>query len=199
VLVRVDWTPLTHLDLHVAAHLHSYVLAHRGQLTVWRDISTVLSPGVLRIAAVVAAAVLFLIRREWVAPLVLGISVLGTLVLSSATKVLVDRDRPHFADPVAHAAGQSYPSGHALTSFVAVLAVLVVCPPRARRIAAAPALLVIAAVGFSRLILGVHYLSDVVGGWLLGAAWLCVLLLALYSGAVSPAGTRSWLRRRPDR
>jgi undecaprenyl-diphosphatase len=179
VLIRVNWTPLTHLDQHVAAHLHRYLLAHGGQLTIWRDISAVLSPGVLRIAAVVAAAVLFLVRREWDAPLVLAISVLGTLVLSSLTKVLVDRDRPHFAAPVARAAGQSYPSGHALTSFVTVVAILVVCPPGARRIAAAPAALVIAAVGFSRLILGVHYLSDVVGAWLLGVAWICVVVLVL--------------------
>jgi membrane-associated phospholipid phosphatase len=179
VLIRANWTPLMHLDLHLADHLHRYLFAHRGQLGLWRDISAVLSPGVLRIAAVVAAVVLFLIRRHWEAPLILAISVLGTLVLSSLTKVLVDRNRPHFADSFAHAAGESYPSGHALTSFVAVVAILVVCPPRARRIAVAPGVLVIAAVGFSRLILGVHYLSDIVGGWLLGATWVCVVLLAL--------------------
>lgn len=179
VLIRTNWTPLTHLDLRIANDLHDSVVRHRGQFPVWRDISAVLSPDVLRIASVVAAVVVFLVRREVWAPLVLAVSVLGTVALSSLTKLIVDRDRPHFTDPVAHAAGQAYPSGHALTSFVAVLALLAICPPRVRRLALAPAVLVIAAVGFSRLILGVHYLSDVVGGWLLGAAWVCLVLLLL--------------------
>jgi undecaprenyl-diphosphatase len=185
VLIRIDWTPLTHLDARLARDLHSVALDHPGQVTGWRDVSAVLSPTVLRIAAVVAAAVVFLIRREVWAPVVLLVSVLGTLLLSPLTKVLIDRDRPHFAHPVAHAAGQSYPSGHALTSFVMVAAVLVLCPPRTRRIALAPAVLVVAAVGFSRLILGVHYLSDVVGGWLLGAGWVCVVLLVLRRSALA--------------
>ena len=196
VLIRVNWTPLTHLDQRIARDLHSVALDHPGQTTGWRYLSDVLSPTVLRIASVVAAVVLFLVRREWTVPLTLALSVLGTLLLSSATKLLINRDRPHLAHPVAHAAGQSYPSGHALTSFVTVAAILVVCPPRARRVAVGPAVLVIAAVGFSRLFLGVHYLSDVVGGWLLGAAWLCVVVLLLrrFSGTLarhSPAGRSS--------
>ena len=179
VLIRTGGTPLTSFDLRVAHGLHRYVLAHRDQVAGWRDVSVVLSPAVLRIAAVVAAVVVFLLRREAWAALVLMVPVLGTLLLSPATKLLVDRDRPQLAHPVAHAAGQSYPSGHALTSFVAAAAVLVLCPPRARRAALAPAVLIVAAVGFSRLILGVHYLSDVVGGWLLGGAELCLVLVLL--------------------
>lgn len=189
----MDWTPLTHLDARIADGLHRYALAHRGQLPLWRDVSALLSPGVLRIAAVVAAVVLFLLTRSWGAPLVLALSALGTALLSPVTKLLVDRDRPHFAESVASAAGQSYPSGHALASFATVVAVLVVCPPPARRFAVAPAVVVIAAVGFSRMILGVHYLSDVVGGWLLGAASLCVVLVVLRCRRVRrcPAGRSS--------
>jgi undecaprenyl-diphosphatase len=177
LLVRADWTPLTHLDVRIAGDLHRNIVEHPGQLRLWLDISDVLSPTVLRIAAVVVAVLLFLRTRDGWAPLVLTVSVLGTLLLSPLTKLIVDRNRPHFADPVAHAAGQSYPSGHALTSVVAVAAALIVCSPRARRFALVPGVLAVAAVGFSRMILGVHYLSDVVGGWLLGAAWLCAVLL----------------------
>ena len=107
------------------------------------------------------------------------VAVVATIALSSVPKVLVDRDRPHFDDAVAHAVGQSYPSGHALTSLVTAAVLVLVCGRRARRWVAAVGGVVVAAVGLSRLVLGVHYLSDVVGGWALGAAWVCLLVLLL--------------------
>lgn len=179
LLIRTDWTPLTRLDARIVHDVHDEVVAHRGQLPVWRDVSTVLSPTVWRLAAVVAAAIAFLWRRAVRPALVLVVSVLGTLLLSAASKAIVDRDRPHFAHALAHASGQSYPSGHALTSFVAIAAGLTVCSPRVRRLALVPGVVIIAAVGYSRLALGVHYLSDIVGGWLLGLGWVCLVVLVV--------------------
>lgn len=196
VLIRAPWTPLTHLDLRIANDLHADAVAHRGQLPLWRDVSAVFSPGVLRVAAAVVAVAWFAWRRARRGPLVLAAAAVGTMVLDPVAKVIVDRDRPHFSNPVAHAAGQSYPSGHAFTSFAVVIAVLLICTPRARRVALVPGVLVVAAVGFSRLMLGVHYLSDVVGGWLLGAALLALTVFVLdrLSGSrvrPRPAGPRS--------
>jgi undecaprenyl-diphosphatase len=75
-------------------------------------------------------------------------------------------------DPLAHASGKSFPSGHAMTSFVAFGVLIVLVHGRRQAIAAVAALVLVPLVGFSRLALGVHYLSDVLGAWLLGATWL---------------------------
>ncbi|CAA9435417.1 MAG: hypothetical protein AVDCRST_MAG66-3550 [uncultured Pseudonocardia sp.] len=116
---------------------------------------------------------------------------LGALALGPAVKALVGRLRPIVETPVATAPGPSFPSGHTLTVTVWVGVLLLVVLPavseRRRRpvIAAAVALVVLA--GLTRLGLGVHFLSDVVGGWALGAAWL----------AVTASAFRAW-RGDPD-
>src|SRR5262249_11541170 len=80
--------------------------------------------------------------------------------------------------PVASAPGNSFPSGHALGSIVAYGSLLLVflpaVPRRLRRVAIAVAAAIVVLVGFTRVALGVHYVSDVLAGWLLGVAWLTV-------------------------
>ncbi|HWM98433.1 MAG TPA: phosphatase PAP2 family protein, partial [Streptosporangiaceae bacterium] len=84
--------------------------------------------------------------------------------------------------PIAHGTGDSFPSGHSLGSIVCYGAVLLVFLPatRGRRrpvfITAIAAL--VALIGISRILLGVHYLSDVVGAWALGITWLGVTAFA---------------------
>lgn len=198
VLIRSDWAPVIDLDHRVARDLHVVALDQPGQLRVWRDVSTVFAPGDWRIALAVLVVVLALWRHAVRDAVLLAVAVLGTLFLSPLAKVIVDRDRPRFANPVAHAAGQSYPSGHALTSFVGVAALAAVCSPAPRRYVLAVGALVVAAVGFSRLILGVHYLSDVVGGWLLGLAWIGLVVLVFSSSRVRGFRAGRW-RRSPRR
>src|SRR5262249_5365834 len=100
----------------------------------------------------------------------------GALILDPVLKSLVGRLRPVVAHPVAHGIGNSFPSGHALGSIVCYGAVLLVFLPAARGrwrtafIAVTVAL--VALIGISRILLGVHYLSDVVGAWAVGIAWL---------------------------
>jgi undecaprenyl-diphosphatase len=78
--------------------------------------------------------------------------------------------------PVAAAPGNSFPSGHALDSTVFCGVMLLVClpiiPRRLRRLAMALVIALVVTIGVSRVALGVHYPSDVAGGWLLGVAWL---------------------------
>lgn len=95
-------------------------------------------------------------------------------------KLAVNRDRPSLQDPVATAFGKSFPSGHAMTSLVTYGALLLIFLPVIRR--RGPAIVATAvlvfAIGFTRLALGVHFISDVVGGWVLGAAWLALATAA---------------------
>jgi undecaprenyl-diphosphatase len=94
------------------------------------------------------------------------------------------RERPFFEDPLATASSFSFPSGHALVSLAVYgsIALVIARHTSDRRIATAVvalALVWILAIGFSRLYLGVHFLSDVVAGYAAGAAWLALLYLAL--------------------
>lgn len=113
-------------------------------------------------------------------------------LLNTALKLAVNRSRPSLIDPVAAAHGRSFPSGHAMSSTVVYGALLLVVLPavsRARRpVAVAGTALVVLVVGFSRLALGVHYLSDVVAGYVLGCAWLAASTAAFATWRVERAG-----------
>ncbi len=108
----------------------------------------------------------------------------GALVLSQGLKLAVDRVRPVFDVPVATALGGSFPSGHALGSsvFWTTTAVLLVPHLRRPRLLLVTAVAVAVIVSVSRVLLGVHYLSDVVGGLLLGLGWaaLCTAIFTAW-------------------
>jgi undecaprenyl-diphosphatase len=91
-------------------------------------------------------------------------------------KKLVGRLRPVVAHPVAHGGGNSFPSGHSLGSIVCYGAVFLVFLPatrgRWRTVFTTVIVTLVALIGISRILLGVHYLSDVLGGWTLGITWL---------------------------
>jgi undecaprenyl-diphosphatase len=90
--------------------------------------------------------------------------------------------RPVLTHPVAHESGLSFPSGHAQAAIVGYAVLLLVFLPILhgawRRVAVAVAVLMVLAIGFSRIALGVHYVSDVVGGYVLGAAWVAAMAAA---------------------
>jgi membrane-associated phospholipid phosphatase len=133
----------------------------------------------LWLLAVAAAAALAARGRRVEAGLVIG-STLVAGALTGGLKLLYARPRPPVADRLIAVGGFSLPSGHTLGTTV-VLGVLAVIAWslrwRALRIAAVAAAAVgIVATGVSRVYLGVHWASDVLGGWLLGGA--CVALVA---------------------
>src|SRR5690606_35884340 len=113
-------------------------------------------------------------RRVHLAVYLAGTALLGGGV-NLVVKHLVDRERPigTFDEPVASAAGPSFPSGHAMISTVAygalLLTLLPLVPERRRSLVVAATALLVAAIGFTRLALGVHWVTDVVGGHVLGA------------------------------
>jgi undecaprenyl-diphosphatase len=122
--------------------------------------------------AVVTAALLARSGRPIDAIFLVG-SVVGALILFSVDKALVERPRP----PLHHleaASNWSFPSGHATTSTAFYLALALVLTSehrRARLVALTGAVLLVAAIAFSRVYLAVHYPADVAGGMLLGVVW----------------------------
>jgi undecaprenyl-diphosphatase len=132
--------------------------------------------GVQAVALLFCVAVGWLIARRDVKRIaLLCVAVGGAWLLDWSLKAVFHRPRPEFAFEFVNPASWSFPSGHALESLVAygLLAHLVSTRYPAHRIAidvAAAVLIVL--IGFSRLYLGVHYLSDVVAGYAAGFVWL---------------------------
>ncbi len=181
LLVRLRWAPLESADHGAAAHLNSLVAGHPAVVRIIKAVTWLGSGGVLWTLIGVAAVVLA-IRRRWRLTVYLLVTGAGELVLDPVLKALVGRLRPVVANPVAHGNGNSFPSGHALGSIVCYGALFLVFLPAVRggwrRGFTAVIVTLIAAIGVSRLLLGVHYLSDVLGAWALGITWLGVTAFA---------------------
>ena len=110
---------------------------------------------------------------------------LGGLLVQMALKTLIHRARPQYAAAYLHGHSYSFPSGHAMQSTIAYVMVVVVGSLASERWRAHRPLLLAGAValvlliGFSRVYLGVHYPSDVVGGFAAGTAWLLASTILL--------------------
>jgi undecaprenyl-diphosphatase len=120
----------------------------------------------------------------------------GAATLFTGIKRLLDRPRPPSVDRLVSASNESLPSGHA-TMAVAVLGSLVVLAWRGRSAVARAAMVAAVAcwagaVGLTRIYLGVHWFSDVLAGWLVGAAWLalCAALWSWYRSRHRPHAAR---------
>jgi membrane-associated phospholipid phosphatase len=137
----------------------------------------------LLVLTLIAVAVLWR-RRERTDAAFVAFAFLGAQVLSNGMKLGFRRERPFFSDPLATESTFSFPSGHALVSLAVYGAIALILARRVsttwRRAALfGGAALLVGAIGFSRLYLGVHFLSDVLAGFAAGAAWLALLYVAL--------------------
>lgn len=193
LLVRDQWTPLESLDQNIADTLTSFVSAHAVVEAALKAVTTLGNTAVLfGVVGVIAVALIVRHRSRLAAYLV--VTGLGAIIMGPALKLFVGRLRPVVEHKVALAPGNSFPSGHALGSIVCYGAVALVFLPavhgRGRRILLAAIAVLVALIGFSRIALGVHFLSDVIGGWLLGAVWLAVTARAFETW-------RTQLGRRP--
>lgn len=181
LLVRLQWAPLESADHNIAARLNSLISAHPVAVSIVKAITWLGSDGVLW-TLIGAAALVLAIRRRWRLTIYLLVTGAGALVLDPVLKALVGRLRPVVAHPIAHGNGNSFPSGHALGSIVCYGALFLVFLPALRgtwrRVFTAVIVTLVAAIGISRLLLGVHYLSDVLGGWALGITWLGITAFA---------------------
>jgi undecaprenyl-diphosphatase len=181
LLIRVQWAPLESADHGAAAQLNHLVAGHAALISVIKAVTFLGSDGALWTVIGVAVVLLALRKRWWLA-LYLLVTGAGALVLDPVLKSLVGRLRPVVAHPIAHGTGDSFPSGHSLGSIVCYGAILLVFVPATRGrwrtafITAIAAL--VALIGISRILLGVHFLSDVIGAWALGITWLGVTAFA---------------------
>jgi membrane protein DedA with SNARE-associated domain/membrane-associated phospholipid phosphatase len=168
-----------------------FAVAHRtAALTAAMRGVTWLGSNAVLIPLVVAVGAYLLFRaRDGRAAVALLLALVGAIVLYDTWKAAIGRARPPVAIHLMHVGGASFPSGHA-TASAAVYAMLAAIVTRrlTRRPATAAwavGVAVVLAVGASRVYLGVHWLTDVLAGWSLGAAWACALVAALF---VWPAG-----------
>jgi membrane-associated phospholipid phosphatase len=169
---------IVQLDDQVATTLHEH--AFPSATTALTAVTTLGSTPVLALIAAAAAVYLFRRGRRRDAAL-LTVVLVGTQLLTWILKAAFERPRPTFEDPVATADWFSFPSGHALSSiaFYGALVYLLsgrLRDPLVRAACLFGAALLVAAIGFSRLYLGVHYLTDVLAGY---SAGLALLLLAI--------------------
>jgi uncharacterized protein (TIGR03382 family) len=180
-LVQDQWRPLLRVDRGARDDLHAFAVDHGGFVTVMKGLSTAGGTSTWFVVFALVAAWLVWRRRPRMAVFVV-VTAAGSMLLNALVKRAVDRARPVLEDPVAHAGGLSFPSGHAQAAMVGYGTLLLVAWPylgsAARIAAAALAALMIVAIGFSRVALGVHYVSDVLAGYVLGAAWLALMAAA---------------------
>jgi len=173
--------PLGTIDLDVATWLHARATPALTALMLF--VSNLGAPSTVMAMASVTA-IFLLWKRQHYPLLLLALAVAGGALLNVIIKQLVHRDRPIFDDPIQTLTSYSFPSGHAMgsTVFFGTLAAIVVWQVRAGRVhvlAIALAALLIALICFSRIYLGVHYLSDVTAGFLAGVVWLGACLFAV--------------------
>jgi undecaprenyl-diphosphatase len=136
-------------------------------------------------------------RRDWRPLILLTVAVAGAVALYDIVKILVGRPRPPQAIWIGHFPAAAFPSGHATqtVAFYSILAIIAGAgrSPRVKLALCSAAALVALVVGFSRIYLGAHWLTDVLGGYALGALWASVvvviaMIVASRSSRESPAG-----------
>jgi membrane-associated phospholipid phosphatase len=160
---------------------------------------------VVVVAIVVAGVEIARTRNRWVAPFLLAV-ILGDKLLTAAVKELVDRARPTI-EAVAATLGPSFPSGHTSTAAASWAAFALVAGRWWGRPAwpalAGGAVGIAVAVALSRVLLDVHWLTDVLGGLALGWAWFAACAVAfggrlLSFGAAAQAAGRGGAEATPD-
>lgn len=188
---------IVQIDLALANDLYSRMIANPGAVQSWRFIS-LFGFQVLYVLGI-AVALILIIRRRYVYLTVWAIALLGGLALNHLIKIVFARPRPIFTDPIALEQSFSFPSGHSMLSFIAYgmaayLLWRIVRNPTARILIVFNAVMAIVLIGISRMFLGVHYLSDVVGGFTAGAVWLgaCITAARVYEGRAA------WYIRRKE-
>ncbi|MFI6946342.1 phosphatase PAP2 family protein [Streptomyces sp. NPDC050422] len=174
-LVAERWSPLMRLDRDIAEALHRRAVTEPDLVQVNRVLTDWLwDPWTMRTLIAVAAVVLWRRGAQLLAAWV-AVTTLASSLLQQGVKAAVGRERPRWPDPVDSAHYAAFPSGHAMTAVVSCGLLLWLlhrsgARPWIRRTALAAAGVSVLGVGLTRLYLGVHWPSDVLGGWLLGAA-----------------------------
>lgn len=173
--------PAIEVDTWAANHLHELVRDSPTTVDALQVVSFLGKPSFLAVVCIVVGVFLLRRGRIHLAVYLASTTLLGGLV-DIWVKTAVDRNRPSLEAPVASASGASFPSGHAMSAAVAYGALLLILmplvPTHRRTLAITGTAALVLAIGFTRLALGVHYITDVLGGFALGGAWLALTTAA---------------------
>lgn len=166
---------VTSFDDTVAGAMNRHNVDDGGSRRVALVVTQSGSTPVLATMVIVATMVLVVRRRRRQALFLIVTAVVGTS-LNNLVKVIVGRSRPHFEQAITAAYGNSFPSGHSMNSTVVYGALLLVVwpllAPRRHRMAVVVTAATVAGIAVSRVVLTVHYVSDVVAGISLGVVVL---------------------------
>jgi membrane-associated phospholipid phosphatase len=184
--VALGQAELRHADLTTADWGYHLTYGQPGLTAWWLAVARYGQPIFLRAVLLLAAGLLWWRHQRRLAVWLLCLTVLETMV-APTSKFLLDRPRPHWSHPIAVEHSPSYPSGHAagvsmLATVVTLLALILLRSGWSKALTIAAAVIAAFIVSLDRIMLGVHYLTDVLGGALLGAeltllCWLVLLLL----------------------
>ncbi len=178
-LVAID--RISVVDHKIAAWFHGHLT--RPFIDVMLALSDVGSP--FWIAGITSIVVLILIlRKRWYGLLAIVLTVPGGMLVHHLIQIIVHRHRPFRHSEFLDLGGYSFPSGHTMAAtllygLLAVFAILLWKGWYWRMLAILGAVSAIGLVGFSRIALGAHYLTDVLGAIVGGASWLILCLLVV--------------------
>jgi len=177
----LDNATLVEWDIRLNAWAHGHATA--AGLQFFHAVTLVGSPGVWVITSLFAVWLLW--RGEHFLFWAWAASNVGGGILQRVLKTTVHRDRPQYAAAYLHGQSYSFPSGHTMSATICWL-LMVVCAGLAlgwhhqlRRRLYVVSTTIILLIGFSRLYLGVHYPSDVLGGLIIGTAWVVLCATAI--------------------
>jgi len=179
----INHEPLTVADAQLSTWLH----AHGSTcLTTAMSVATSFGSTAWVTCSAIALGLYLLWRRHFYWLAALALSVPGGALLNRLLRYAFHRARPHFDDPILTLTSYSFPSGHTMMATVlyGVLAAYLFAQTqdwRWRVLIIFSASFLITLVGFSRIYLGAHYLSDVLGAMAEGLAWLSLCFTAVYS------------------
>lgn len=163
---------------HIDALVHSYILGIRNEnlTSILLTITNISSA----YALIVLSILLLIIIKDKKLPLLITLNLICSYTLNAFAKVIFTRPRPEGINLIEES-GFSYPSGHSMVSmayygFIAYLIYKKQTNKVIKTIIILSLLLTILLVGFSRIYLGVHYLSDVIGGFLLSTFYLMIFI-----------------------
>ncbi|WP_392544415.1 phosphatase PAP2 family protein [Oryzobacter telluris] len=183
LFVQTKWEPLLEVDDGARDSLHQYALAHPTFLSVMRVLSDLGSATSWQVLTVVVVVIALWRRRRRIAAFTV-VTIAGSSLVNSALKAVIGRHRPVVDHPFVTPPGQSFPSGHAQAAAAGSLVLLIVLWPLMsgvrRWLALVLAIAVTLAIGFSRVALAAHYVSDVIAGYLVGAAWVAAMAAAFH-------------------
>jgi undecaprenyl-diphosphatase len=174
VLVIIVITGIT-TSLDLSFHNLAVGLNTPSLVLFWKGLSILGSVAVLTGFTIASLGYLFF--------RLMAITMLGAVVIDNASKWLVGRPRPDEIYSNTMPASYSFPSGHALYNFLFYFTLVIIMTRKLPRILNnilwAFAILIVALIGASRVFLGVHYVTDVLGGYLIAAIWMVVILQLL--------------------